>query len=52
MYTSPTTENFSELEFEFSRSPKVNCVGAIGLPIYGLQLMFNSNIWPKLYYEI
>ncbi len=34
------------LTFDLSRSPKVKCDGAIGLLIYDLLLMFNSNIRP------
>ncbi len=34
-------------DFDLSRSLKVKCEGAIGLPIYGFLLMFNSNIRRK-----
>ncbi len=37
----------SDLDFDLSRSLKVKCEGAIGLPIYGFLLMFNSNIGPN-----
>ena len=47
-YRSATTQNLSDLEFDLSRSLKVKCNGAIGLPIYGFLLMFNSNIGPKM----
>ncbi len=33
-----------DFEFDFSRSLNVKCDGGIGLPIYGLLLMFNSYI--------
>ncbi len=50
--------NLSDLDFDLSRSLKgklrVKYDGAIGLPIYDLELMFQSNIWPifQLVYEI
>ncbi len=44
---SPTTQNLSDLDFDFSRSFNVKYEGAIGLPTYGFLLMFNSNIGPK-----
>ena len=31
---------------------QVKCQGVIGLPKYGFLLMFNSNIGPRLLYEI
>ncbi len=34
-------------DFDLSRSLKVKCDGAIGLPIHGFLLMFNSNIGPN-----
>ncbi len=39
--------NLSDLDFDLSRSLKVKCEGANGLPIYGFLLMFNSNIVPN-----
>ena len=33
--------NLGDLDFDLSRSLKVKCAGAIGLPIYGFLLMFN-----------
>ncbi len=39
---------FGDLDFDLSRSLKVKCDGAIGLPIYGFLSMFNSNIWPNM----
>ncbi len=36
--------NLNDLDFNLSVSHKVKCDGAIGLPIYDLLLMFNSNI--------
>ncbi len=36
-----------DLEFDLSRSLKVKCENAIGLPIYGFLLIFNSNIGPN-----
>ncbi len=41
-------QNLGDLEFDLSRSLKVKGDVAIGLPIYGFLLMFNSNIGPKL----
>ena len=43
MYRSPTSRNLSDLGFDFSRSLKVKCNGAIGLSIYDFLLVFNSN---------
>ncbi len=43
-YRSPTMKNLSDLDFDLSRSLKVKFNSAIGIPIYGLLLMFNSNI--------
>ncbi len=40
-------QNLGELDFDLSRSPKVKCDGAFGLPIYGFLLIFNSNIGPN-----
>ena len=40
-------ENLGDLDFDLSRSLKVKSNGAIGLPIYGFLLMFNSNIGHK-----
>ncbi len=40
-------QNIDDLDFDLSRSLKVKCDGAIGLPIYGFLLMVNSNIWPN-----
>ncbi len=39
--------NLGDLEFDLSRSLKIKCDGAIGLPTYGFLLMVNSNIWPN-----
>ena len=39
--------NLGKLEFDLSRSLKVNCYGTTSRPIYCLLLMFNSNTWPK-----
>ena len=36
-----------DLNFDLSRSLKVKCDSAIGLPIYDFLLMFNSNIGPN-----
>ncbi len=47
-YTSPTTQNLSDLDFDLSRSLKVKCHGVIGLAIYGFLLMINSNIGPNM----
>ena len=41
--------NLSDLDLTFSRSPKVKCDSAIGLPIYDSLLMCNSNIGPSKY---
>ena len=38
-------QNHSDLDVDLSRSLKVRCDGAIGLPIYGFLLTVNSNIW-------
>ncbi len=48
-YRSPTTQNLSDLDFDLSRSLKVKCDSAIGLPIYAFLLMFISNIGFKRY---
>ncbi len=40
-------QNLGNLAFDLSRSPKVKSEGVIGLPIYGILLMFNSNIGPN-----
>ena len=52
MYRTPTTGAQhaqsvleSNLDFDLSRSLKVKYDGAIGLPMYGFLLIFNSNIW-------
>ena len=37
-------QNLSDHEVDLSRSLKVKCESAIGFPIYGFPLMFNSNI--------
>ncbi len=37
-----------DLDFDLWRSLKVKSDGAIGLPLYGFLLVFNSNIWPSL----
>ena len=39
--------NLGDLDFDLSRSMKVKYKGAIGLPVYGFLLMFNSNIGPN-----
>ncbi len=39
--------NLSDLELDLTRSLKVKCDSAIGLPIYAFLLMFNGNIWPN-----
>ncbi len=52
MYRTPTTQNVSGLDYGLSRSLRVKRDGAIGLPIYGSLLMFNSNIWPELLCKI
>ncbi len=36
------------LDFDVSRSLKVKCDSAIGLPISGFLVVFKSNIWPNL----
>ncbi len=41
-------QNFGDLDFDFSRTLKVRCDSAIGLPIYGFLLRVNSIIWPKM----
>ena len=46
-YRSPITQTLSDLGFHLSRSLKVKCNTAIGLPIYGFLLMFNSDIGPN-----
>ena len=40
-------DDFRHLSFKLSRPSKVKCDGGIGLPIYDLLLMFNSNIGPN-----
>ena len=40
-------QNPSELDFDFTKSLKVKCYGVIGLTIYDILLMFNSNIGPN-----
>ncbi len=40
-------QNLGDLDFDLSRSVKVKCDSAIGLPIYGFLLMINSNLWPN-----
>ena len=45
--------NLSDLDTDLSRSLKVKCDGAIGLPMYGFPIMFSSNIGPtRPLYEI
>ncbi len=39
-------QNLSDLDFDLSRSLKVKCNGAVGLPICDFLLAFNSNTWP------
>ncbi len=36
--------NLIDLDFDLSRSLKIKCYLAVGLPIYGF-LMFDSNMW-------
>ncbi len=51
MRCKPST--FSDLNFDLSRSLKVKRDNAIGLPIYGFLLVFNTNIGlTRLLYEI
>ena len=40
-------QNFGDLEFDLSRSPKVKCEHAIRFLIYDFLLMFNSNTGPN-----
>ncbi len=40
-------QNLGDLDFNLSRPLEVKCEGAIGLPIYGFLLIFNSNIGPN-----
>ncbi len=40
-------QNLTEPDFDPSRSLKVKCDSVIGLPIYGFQVVSNSNIWPN-----
>ncbi len=47
MYKSPTTGNMGILDFDCSRSVRVKCNGAIGLPSFGFLQIFNSNMWPN-----
>ncbi len=47
MYRSPTTEDMGDLVFDYSRSLVVRFDSTIGLPIYGLLLIVNSNISPN-----
>ncbi len=52
-YRSATMQNLSDLAFDLSRSLKVKLYSAIGLPIYGFLLMFNSNMGlTRLLYEL
>ena len=46
-YTCIWIQNLGEFELDHSRPLKVKCDSAIGLPICGFLLMFNSNIWPN-----
>ncbi len=46
LYQIYAFENLSDLHIDLSMSLKVKCGSAIGLPIYGFLLMFQSNIWP------
>ncbi len=39
--------DLSDVDFNLSRSLKVKCDGAIGLPICDLLLVFNCNTWPN-----
>ncbi len=43
-HTDATTRNLSDLDFDLSRPRKVKFDSAIGLPIYGFLLKFNSTI--------
>ncbi len=40
-------QNLCDFDFDLSKSLKVKCDSAIGLPIYGFLLMFNNNIGPN-----
>ncbi len=40
MYRSPTTQYASDLDLDFSRSPKDKCGGAIGLSLYDFLSVF------------
>ncbi len=46
-FTRYRLQNLGDLDFNLSMSFKVKCDGAIGLPIYGILIMFNSNICPN-----
>ncbi len=47
MYRSVTTQYSTDLDLGRSMITKVKSDAAIGLPIYGFLLMFNSNLWPN-----
>ena len=40
-------DHIRHLNFDRSRSLRVECDSVTGLPIYGFLLKFNSNIWPS-----
>ncbi len=40
--------NLGDLDFDLSRPLKVKCDGVIGLLVYDLLLIFDSNMWHKL----
>ena len=46
-YRYPTTQNLRDLEFDLSKPLKVKCDSAVGHPIYGFLLTFNSNLGPN-----
>ncbi len=46
-FDTERSPNLSDLDFDLSRSLKVKYGGLIGLPIYRVLLMFNSNIGPS-----
>ncbi len=43
-FRSPTTQNFSDLDFDLSMSPKVRPYCIAGLLIHDSLLVFNSNM--------
>ena len=46
-FRTSTTQYMNDLNFDPSRSLKLNSNGDIRLPIYGFLLMFNTNIGPN-----